>query len=54
MEDKRHSAVGLHVDESGLDLPARAQVRRRTRLALVVVAVVLPPRSRRAPWWPTI
>ncbi|MEK6350413.1 MAG: efflux RND transporter periplasmic adaptor subunit, partial [Burkholderia sp.] len=41
MEDKRHSAVGLHVDESGLDLPARAQVRRRTRLALVVVAVVL-------------
>ncbi|WP_414439271.1 efflux RND transporter periplasmic adaptor subunit [Burkholderia sp. 22PA0106] len=41
MEEKRHSAVGLHVEESGLDLPARTAVRRRTKVALIVTGVVL-------------
>ncbi len=41
MEDKRHSAVGIHAEESGLDLPARAAVKRRTKIALVVAGVVL-------------
>ncbi|MBI0329686.1 efflux RND transporter periplasmic adaptor subunit [Burkholderia plantarii] len=42
MEEKRHSAVGLRVDESsGLDLPARAQVRRRAKLALIVAGLLL-------------
>lgn len=41
MEEKRHSAVGLHVEEAGLDLPARTAVRRRTRLALIVTGAVL-------------
>ncbi|CAN0626433.1 membrane fusion protein, multidrug efflux system [Burkholderia multivorans] len=41
MEEKHHSSVGIHVDESGLDLPARATVWRRARIVLLVVAVLL-------------
>ncbi len=41
MEEKHHSSVGIHVDESGLDLPARATVWRRARIVLLVVGVLL-------------
>lgn len=41
MEEKHHSTVGLHVDESGLDLPARAQVWTRARFALLVIGLLL-------------
>ncbi|CAN0625754.1 membrane fusion protein, multidrug efflux system [Burkholderia multivorans] len=41
MEEKHHSSVGIHVDESGLDLPPRAAVWRRARIVLLVVGVLL-------------
>jgi RND family efflux transporter MFP subunit len=41
MEEKHHSSVGIHVDESGLALPPRAAVWRRSRVALVVIGVLL-------------
>ncbi|KVX67644.1 efflux RND transporter periplasmic adaptor subunit [Burkholderia stagnalis] len=41
MEEKHHSAVGIQVDEHGLDLPARAGVWRRARIVVIVVGVLL-------------
>ncbi|WP_347469627.1 efflux RND transporter periplasmic adaptor subunit [Burkholderia stagnalis] len=41
MEEKHHSAVGIQVDEHGLDLPARAGVWRRARIIVIVVGVLL-------------
>ncbi|WP_179401024.1 efflux RND transporter periplasmic adaptor subunit [Burkholderia guangdongensis] len=41
MEEKHHSSVGIHVDESGLALPPRAAVWRRARFVLILIAVLL-------------
>ncbi|KVK83562.1 efflux RND transporter periplasmic adaptor subunit [Burkholderia sp. MSMB1498] len=41
MEEKHHSSVVIHVDESGLDLPARAQMWKRAQWALAAVGLLL-------------